>query len=162
LCPSRRPPEPRSSHDPPGAKAFWAFSTAVWKQSEAREILLRWQDELGIDVMFVLFACWYPGRLSADEWGTLQGDARDWNGRITRRVRALRRRVGRLNLPQCYQASLGLELGAESLEAAWLVKAGTVHTPTNHPKPNLRHRMLRLFPELPASEIGTLLQALKP
>ena len=112
--------------------------------------------------MFVLFACWYPGRLSADEWGTLQGDARDWNGRITRRVRALRRRVGRLNLPQCYQASLGLELGAESLEAAWLVKAGTVHTPTNHPKPNLRHRMLRLFPELPASEIGTLLQALKP
>ena len=161
MCPSPRPPEPRPSHDPPVAKPFWAFATAVWEQSDAQEILLRWQDERGIDVMFVLFACWYPGRLSADEWGALQGGARDWNGRVTRRVRALRRRIRRHDWPEGYQASLRLELGAERLEAAWLIKAGTVHTPTNHPKPDLQHRMHRLFPELPASEIAKLLAVLR-
>jgi uncharacterized protein (TIGR02444 family) len=142
--------------------AFWAFATAVWKQSDAQETLLRWQDERGLDVMFVLFACWYPCRLSTGEWGTLQGGARDWNGRITCRVRALRRRIQRIDWPAGYQACLRLELGAERLEAAWLAKAGTARQPTDHPKPNLRRRMQRLFPELPTSEIETLLQALKP
>jgi uncharacterized protein (TIGR02444 family) len=140
--------------------AFWAFATAVWEQSDAREILLRWQDERGIDVLFVLFACWYPGRLSADEWDTLQGGAQDWNRRITRRIRALRRRLGRLDWPEGYQACLRLELGAERIEAAWLVKAGTVHTPIDHLTPGLRRRLHRLFPEFPASEIDTLLQTL--
>jgi uncharacterized protein (TIGR02444 family) len=134
----------------------------VWEQSEAQEILLRWQDERGIDVMFVLFACWYPGRLSADQWGTLHAGARHWNGQITHRVRALRRRIRRLNWPQGYQASLSVEIGAERLEAAWLVTAGNVHKPTDHPKPDLRRRMHQLLPELPVSEVDTLLQALKP
>jgi uncharacterized protein (TIGR02444 family) len=162
LCPSPRQPEPRPSHDPPVAKPFWAFATAVWEQSDAREILLRWQDERGIDVMFVLFACWYPGRLSAGQWGTLHAGARDWNGRITRRARALRRRIRRLDWPQGYQASLCLELGAERLEAAWLVKAEATRKPTDPSKPDRQCRMHRLFPELPASEIDTLLQTLQP
>ena len=132
----------------------------MWEQPEAREILLRWQDERGIDVMFVLFASWYPGRLSADQWRALQAAARDWNGRITRRVRALRRRIRRLDWPQGYQASLGLELGAEHLEAEWLVQAGTSRQPTDPGKPDLPCRMHRLFPGLPAAEIDTLLQAL--
>jgi uncharacterized protein (TIGR02444 family) len=160
LCPSHRLPEPCPSQDPPVTEAFWAFANAVWEQSDAREILLRWQDGRGIDVMFVLFACWYPCRLSADQWDTLRSGARDWNRRITRRIRTLRRRIDRLDWPQGYQACLRLELGAERIEAAWLVKAGTVHTPTDHPKPDLRRRLHRLFPELPASEIDTLLQAL--
>ena len=162
MCLSPRPPEPRPSHDPPDAKAFWAFAIAAWEQPDAREILLGWQDERGIDVMFVLFSCWYPCRLSADQWDILRGGARDWNGRVTRRIRALRRRVGRLDWPQGYQASLRLELGAERLEAEWLVKAGAARKPTDHPQPNRKSRMYRLFPELPASEIDTLLQALKP
>ena len=134
----------------------------MWAQSDAREILLRWQDEHGIDVMFMLFVCWCPCRLSADQWRTLQDGAQDWNGRITRRVRALRRRVRRLDWPQGYQASLRLELAAERLEAEWLVKAGATRKPTRPAKPNRQRRMHRLFPELPASEIDTLLQALKP
>jgi uncharacterized protein (TIGR02444 family) len=132
----------------------------VWEQSDAREILLRWQDERGIDVMFVLFACWYPCRLSADQWDTLQGGAHDWNRRITRRIRAMRHRIRQLDWLQGYQASLRLELGAERLEAAWLVKAGTARKPTDPSKPDRQRRMRRLFPELPASEIDTLLQAL--
>jgi len=134
----------------------------VWEQSHARKILLRWQDELGIDVIFVLFACWYPCRLSADQWRTLQDGAQDWNGRITRRVRALRRRIRRLDWPQGYQASLRLELTAERLEAEWLVKAGAARKPTDPSKPDRQRRMPRLFPGLPASEIDMLLQALKP
>ena len=134
----------------------------MWAQSDAREILLRWQDEHGTDVMFVLFACWHPGRLSAEQWGTLQGGGRDWNRRITCRVRALRRRIRRHDWPEGYQASLRLELGAERLEAEWLVQAGAARKPTDHPQPNRQSRMHRLFPELPASEIDTLLQALKP
>ena len=114
-----------------------------------------------MDAMFVLFACWNPCRLSTDQWGTLQAGARDWNGRITRRVRALRRRIRRLDWPQGYQTSLRLELGTERFEAAWLVKAGTVHKPTDHSKPDLQRRMYRLFPELPTSEIDTLLAVLK-
>ena len=133
----------------------------MWAQSDAREILLRWQDEHGTDVMFVLFACWHPGRLSAEQWGTLQGGGRDWNRRITCRVRALRRRIRRHDWPEGYQACLSLELGAERLEAAWFAKAGTVHTPTNHPKPDFQHRMHRLFPELPASEMAMLLAVLR-
>jgi len=134
----------------------------VWEQSDARKILLRWQDQRGIDVMFVLFACWHPGRLSADEWDTLQGGARDWNSRITCRVRALRRRIRRLDWPKGYQASLCLELGAERLEAAWLVMAGAARKPTDPSKPDRQRRVHRLFPELPASEIDTLLQTLQP
>ncbi|TVP81883.1 MAG: DUF2390 domain-containing protein [Thioalkalivibrio sp.] len=153
-------PEPCPSHDPPSAKAFWAFANTVWEQSDARKILLRWQDERGIDVMFVLFACWYPCRLNADQWRTLQGGAQDWNGRITRRVRALRRRIRRLDWPQGYQASLRLELAAERVEAAWLVKTGAARKPTDPSKPDRQRRMRRLFPDLPASEIDTLLQAL--
>ena len=133
----------------------------MWEQSDAREILLRWQDERGIDVMFVLFAFWYPCRLSAGQWDTLQGGARDWNSRITRRVRALRRRIRRLDWLQGYQASLHLELSAERLEAVWLIKAGNARKPTDHPKPDLRRRMHRLLPGLPASEIATLLAVLR-
>jgi hypothetical protein len=132
----------------------------VWEQSEARELLLRWQDECGIDVMFMLFVCWYPYRLRADQWDTLKADAQDWNGSITRRVRALRRRIGRLDWPQGYQASLRLERAVERLEAEWLVHAEPARKPTDHPEPNRQRRMHRLFPEIPASEIDTLLQAL--
>ncbi|MFO8005168.1 DUF2390 domain-containing protein [Thioalkalivibrio sp.] len=160
MCPSRRPPEAHPSHDSPDARAFWAFAAAVWEQPEAREILLRWQDERGIDVMFVLFACGYPRHLSADQWGALYAAAQDWNGRITRRVRALRRRIHRIDWPEGYRASLHLELDAERLEATWLVKAASAGDRTEHAKPDLRRRMHRLFPALPASEIETLLQAL--
>ena len=134
----------------------------MWDEPDVREILLGWQDEHGIDVMFILFVCWCPCRLIAEEWDTLRGGARDWNDRVTRRIRALRRSVGRLDWPQGYQASLRLELDAERLEAEWLVKAGATRKPTDHPQPNRQSRMHRLFPELPASEIDTLLQALKP
>ena len=134
----------------------------MWDEPDVREILLRWQDEHGIDVMFILFVCWCPCRLIAEEWDTLRGGARDWNGRVTRRVRALRRRIRGLGWPQGYQAFQRLELGAERLEAEWLVQVGAARKPTDHPQPNRQSRMHRLFPELPASEIDTLLQALKP
>lgn len=111
--------------------------------------------------MFVLFACWLPDRLSAARWQRLGRGSGDWNCRVTRRIRALRRRIPEGSWDEGYRACLGLEQAAERLEAAWLTRtAGAWRSATAAPRA-LDKRLRRLFPVLPETEIDQFLATLR-
>lgn len=126
--------------------------------------LLRWQDTYGVDVIFLLFACWLPRPLPRRHWAHLRGASRRWHVRVTRRVRALRRRIRPLHWPEAYQQVLALELASERIEANWLNLATQPPShPDPHPNSDLDHgrRLAQLFPNLPASECNDFLAALR-
>ncbi len=151
---------------------FWSFAGGVWAHPDLRERLLRGQDRHDLDVILLLFACWYPHPLRTPQWAAVQRAAEAWNVHI-RRIRHLRQRVKHLNWPQGYRTCLDLELCAERLEASALVLAtsGTIPPssvapstapppPLSTQTPPLNLRLARLFPELPASDRRDLLEAL--
>lgn len=108
----------------------------------------------------MLFACWVPHRLRPAEWAALTRDARRWNHDVTRRIRALRRRLQAWRQPQAYRASLALELSAERIEANWLVAACRNREAGAAEAPDPAGRLRRLFPAIPAAEIRALLDAI--
>jgi hypothetical protein len=111
--------------------------------------------------MFVLFACWLPDRLSTACWQRLGRGSGDWNRRVTRRIRALRRRIPEGSWDEGYRACLGLEQAAERVEAAWLTRtAGACRSATASPLA-LEKRLSRLFPGLPGLEIDQFLATLR-
>ncbi|TVP87070.1 MAG: DUF2390 domain-containing protein [Thioalkalivibrio sp.] len=152
MSPSPRPPDP---------EAFWSFAVAAWDRADVRDLLLRWQEQHGIDVIFLLFACWLPQALPPAHWTALESAATDWNTTVTRRIRALRRRVRTIDWPQGYEAALGLELASERIEATWLARAtGTAEDPIR--RPDLDQRIGCLFGQLPPAERTAFLAAIRP
>jgi uncharacterized protein (TIGR02444 family) len=159
LSPSPRSPDGAHLNDRPDPEGFWIFAVAAWGQSELREQLLRWQDVHGIDVIFLLFACWLPHPLAPHRWGRLRTGSRQWHNTVTRRIRSLRRRIGKIDWPQGYQGALALELASERIEATWLAHAAGAPRGPLVP-PDLAGRLKRLFPDLPPAERTVLLAAI--
>ncbi|MFO8152289.1 DUF2390 domain-containing protein [Thioalkalivibrio sp.] len=151
MSPSRRPPDP---------EAFWAFAVAAWDRADVRDLLLHWQERHGVDVIFLLFACWLPHALAPAHWTALESGSTDWNAAVTRRVRALRRRVRAIDWPQGYRAILGMELASERIEATWLARAAS--PPERAPRdPDLDQRLGRLFGQLPPAERTAFIAAIR-
>ena len=111
--------------------------------------------------MFVLFACWLPVRLNAADWRLLARGSGDWNRRVTRRLRALRRRIPETSWDAGYRACLGLEQAAERVEAVWLTRTVTPGRSPAPLPPALEERLGRLFPGLPGPEIDRFLATLR-
>ncbi|AGA33830.1 hypothetical protein TVNIR_2174 [Thioalkalivibrio nitratireducens DSM 14787] len=118
-----------------------------------------WQDRDRIAVMFVLFACWHPARLTSAQWAALKQASDQWNDDVTRRIRSLRRRTRHLDWPEGYRALQQLELGSERVEAAWLA-GRACPAPEGTLPADRQFRLERLFPWLPGTEIAELLNAL--
>jgi uncharacterized protein (TIGR02444 family) len=161
LSPSPRPPDLSAHRERLSTDAFWAFAAGCWEQPQARSWLLQWQDRHQIDVMFVLFACWLPDRLNAADWHLLAQGSGDWNRRVTRRLRALRRRIPETSWDTGHRACLGLEQAAERVEAAWLTRTAAPWRFAAPPPPTLEERLSRLFPGLPGPEIDQFLATLR-
>lgn len=132
-----------------------------WSQPEARSRLLHWQDHHQIDVLLVLFACWLPDRRGSPVWRKLAQGSGDWNRRVTRRIRALRRRIPERSWTEGYRACLALEQAAERVEAAWLTRTARPSGSGAQAHPELNRRLRRLFPVLPESEIDRFLAAVR-
>ena len=160
MRPSPRSPDPLP--EVPPRQGFWEFAAAAWDRPEARRILLHWQDGRELDAILVLFACWVPHRLRPAEWAALNRDARSWNNGVTRRIRALRRRLQAWRRPETYRACLVLELSAERIEASWLVAACPAREAEGERPPDPAGRLRRLFPAIPEAEIQALLEAIRP
>jgi uncharacterized protein (TIGR02444 family) len=161
LSPSPRLPDPQARHENLSTEAFWTFAKGCWDQPPARSRLLHWQDHHQIDVLLVLFACWLPDRLGTARWRRLAQGSEDWNRRITRRIRTLRRQLADMPWSEGYQACLALEQAAERVDAAWLTRTAR---PCRASTPSTRERaerLRRLFPLLPEAEIDRLLATLR-
>ena len=122
---------------------------------------MHWQEHHGIDVIFLLFACWLPHALAPTHWTALESASADWKMGVTHRIRRLRRRVRALDWPQGYKAMLGLELASERIEASWLASAiDTPKGPTR--QPDRGQRIGRLFAQLPPAERAVFIAAIRP
>lgn len=132
-----------------------------WSQPEARSRLLHWQDHHQIDVLLVLFACWLPDRRGSPVWRKLAQGSGDWNRRVTRRIRTLRRRIPERSWADGYRACLALEQSAERVEAAWLTQTARLGRSEAPASPALNERLRRLFPALSESEIDRFLAGLR-
>jgi len=146
---------------PPDPEAFWSFAVAAWERAEVRDLLLLWQERHGVDVIFLLFACWVPHALAPPHWTVLHAASTDWNAGVTQRIRALRRRVRAINWPQGYRAILGLELASERIEATWLARAASLPERATS-DPDLDQRLGRLFAELPPVERSAFIAEIRP
>lgn len=139
-------------------QAFWAFAGQAWTMASVRESLLRWQDEEQIDLMFLLFACWYPRRLPPTHWVFLRTGSGHWHACVTARIRRMRRRLKQHAWRGGYQACLRLELKAEHVASMWLCRMspGPISQPV--PAPDFEQRLRRLFPELPPDALHALVE----
>ncbi len=161
MSPSPRSPDRSDRTNPPDPEGFWRFAITAWEQPGLRELLLRWQESHGVDVIFLLFACWLPHPLSPHRWARLRTRSHHWHITVTRRIRTLRRRIPKTDWPQGYKGTLALELASERLEAAWLAHAaGKPCGPVR--LANRELRMARLFPDLPPAERRSFLAAIRP
>lgn len=157
------PRSPDRSHrtDQPDPEGFWRFAVAAWEQPDLREPLLRWQEHHGVDVIFLLFACWLSRPLPAQHWAHLQTGSRRWHVAVTRRIRSLRRRIRKVDWPEGYESTLALELASERMEATWLAHAaGKPRGPIQ--RPDLELRVGRLFTGLQPEERRDFLAAIRP
>ncbi|MBS0001799.1 MAG: DUF2390 domain-containing protein [Thioalkalivibrio sp.] len=145
----------------PDPEAFWSFAVAAWDRGDVRDLLLRWQERHGIDVVFLLFACWLPHALPPTHWISLESASADWNAAVTRRIRTLRRRVRGIAWPEGYGALIGVELASERIEATWLARGlGTPEDATG--RPDLERRLGCLFGRLPPTERTAFIAAIRP
>lgn len=111
------------------AHPFWIWSVEVYGRPGVEEILLDIQDRLGLDVNFLLFACWTGatgrGRLTSGDWDRLIGGTADWRAEIVEPLRSVRRHLkdcpdipGAMALREKVKA---LELEAEYAEQMMIV-----------------------------------------
>lgn len=103
--------------------SFWRFSLAFYEVERVQEICLRLQDEAGLDVNRLLFACWLGalGRRAVAEHPLWQRVA-VWQQDIIQPLRQLRRaqpkeREAQRRLRRLMQE---VELKAEQCEQWWL------------------------------------------
>ncbi|OOC49314.1 MULTISPECIES: DUF2390 domain-containing protein [Thioalkalivibrio] len=150
-------PKPEPGEDPLATDfaPFWAFAASLWADPVARERLMRWQDDFGVDVMLALFALWYPQPLSTPQWRALRETARRWQASSTERLRVLRRQLHTPERDTLYRAVLALELQSERLGGLQLLaearRQAEQSTGANAIDP--QRRLRTLFPDLPDAEI---------
>ena len=81
----------------PGGNPFWDFSLSVYGTPGVADACLRLQDEAGLDVNLVLFACWFAGARAAPltdaEMRDVVALTRDWRERVVSPLRQIRREL---------------------------------------------------------------------
>lgn len=73
---------------------FWSWSLERYERGGAAEILLRLQDEHGLNVNLLLWCCWsaeFFDAVSEPVMGDAEKATRDWNARVTAPLRSVRR-----------------------------------------------------------------------
>ena len=108
------------STDTAVANPFWRFSLAFYELPGVAPACLALQDEQGVDVNLLLYACFAADRgigLSAAELGAVDELVADWRERIVRPLRELRRQArDSFGEEQAVAALLAAELAAERVQ----------------------------------------------
>lgn len=153
--------------------AFWDFALEFYQQSGVEQTCLKLQEEYGLSINRILFACWggVRGTRLCDE--AYAGPSFDWQKEITHPLRAVRYKVREdkaryEELDQCYQALRQAELKCEQVEIA-LLFANATSLPQSTPSLKLAEENLHSylkFSNLAADKeivlaVAPLLEALK-
>lgn len=81
----------------PAENPFWEFSLAVYGAPGVADACLRLQDDAGLDVNLVLFACWIAGAREAPLTDAEMRDVialtRHWRERVVSPLRQIRREL---------------------------------------------------------------------
>ncbi len=108
---------------------FWTWSLDRYERSGAAEILLRLQDEYGLNVNLLLWCCWCAEYFEAAPPALVreaENTTRDWNARVTAPLRSVRRHLkqgedGEKKQRKALRKSIkDAELAAEKVEQARL------------------------------------------
>jgi uncharacterized protein (TIGR02444 family) len=74
---------------------FWQYSLAIYAQPDVADACINLQDEFGLDVNLVLACLWSdaegPGRLDSEHIRKLVNGTRDWQEKVVKPLRGLRR-----------------------------------------------------------------------
>ena len=73
---------------------FWTFSLATYGADGVAETCIRVQDEMGLDVNLVLYACWLASmgqRMTLPHCAEIEKRISEWRQRVVLPLRALRR-----------------------------------------------------------------------
>jgi hypothetical protein len=144
-------------------QAFWAMAEHCWSDSGLQARLLQEQDARGLDVLWLLFVVWFPGRLTQVQWEQLRAAHQKDGQRQTLRLRCLRRRLRSTGWAEGYRALCALEIQSERHAAMQLLLRARALASGDVADAALAARTLRLtrlFPELPHALLGQLLHAL--
>lgn len=109
---------------------FWDFSAALYGRPGVADACIRLQDECGLDVNLLLFACWLEnsggGRLSGANWRRLINGTESWRREVVEPMRRVRRHLKSLDSPpqaaSLRKRVLALELDAEHAEQLAIVE----------------------------------------
>ena len=74
---------------------FWDYSLGIYAKPGVADACIDLQDEFGLDVNMLLACLWFsaagPGRLDSDQIRECVGRTRDWQGKVVKPLRAVRR-----------------------------------------------------------------------
>jgi uncharacterized protein (TIGR02444 family) len=130
------------------AQAFWDFSGAFYREPGVQNACLALQDDYGLDVNLLLYACWLGlsegVALTEAERGAALARAKDWKDTVLLPLRGARRAVKAAQLAgagedlsaDLYEALKQAELKAERIAQNFMVK----HAPQARPELTLAER----------------------
>ena len=103
--------------DPTPGGAFWRFSLDFYARPGVSAACLALQDEHGLDVNLVLYACWVGisgcGRLGVEDLAAAERAVAPWRGAVLEKLRAARRAMKHEDVAELYAEAKALELAAE-------------------------------------------------
>ncbi len=123
-----------------GGTDLWTYAQALYARPEVEAACLRLQDEAGLDVNCLLWACWAAaagyGGVTAAELNLALATSQRWQGEIVVPLRHVRRALKDRAAADDRIAALrqqikAAELEAERLEQCWL--QGLLHRPATTP-----------------------------
>ena len=96
---------------------FWNFSLAVYRASAVQDECLDLQDQFGLDVNLVLL-CAFLGAghgvaLTSDDISSARQEVRHWHEQIVCTLRAARRNLKTIELPDAHAAQAAMQLRAQ-------------------------------------------------
>ena len=104
---------------------LWNFALNFYQQSGVEVSCLRLQDDYGLSINRLIYACWCASRGIRVQPQWFSGEAGQWQQSITHPLREVRYRVrqkkqAQTDLDSCYQALRKAELACEQVELALL------------------------------------------
>jgi len=74
---------------------FWDYSLGIYRKPGVADACIALQDEFGLDVNMLLACLWFsaegPGRLDSDQIRECVGRTRDWQDKVVKPLRTVRR-----------------------------------------------------------------------
>ncbi len=114
---------------------FWDYSLKIWENENAKQLLLEYQEQQGLDINLLLFLLWISGQgmiltASPEQVSAIQTG---WLDKIIKPIRALRRENQNISelKSRLLQAELEAERHYQKALCALLEEGAATMAPTN-------------------------------